>query len=81
MNMQIFHLHKFDLKGIEGHKSLFNFSVNPALLNTLIYESIFIKIYMNANIINTQIFHLNKYDLKGHKSSSNFVFFLKHIMF
>ena len=36
------------------------------LLNTFIYESILIKIYINTNIMNTQIFHLKKYDLKGH---------------
>ena len=33
--------------------------------NTSIYESILIKIYMNANIMKTQIFHLNKYELKA----------------
>ena len=53
-------------KVIKGHKSSSNFSFNPTLPNTFIYESILIKIYMNANIMNTQIFHLNKYDLKGH---------------
>ena len=42
-------------KGIEGHKSSFNFSVNPTFTNTFIYEPILMKIYMNANIINTQI--------------------------
>ena len=31
MNTQIFYLMKYDLKGIEGHKSLSNFSVNPTL--------------------------------------------------
>ena len=36
------------------------------LLNILIYESILIKIYMKANIINTQIFHFIKYDFNGH---------------
>ena len=36
------------------------------LPNTFIYESIFIKIYLNTNIMNTQIFYLKKYDLKGH---------------
>jgi hypothetical protein len=36
------------------------------LPNTFIYESIFIKNYMNTNIMNTQIFHFKKYDLKGH---------------
>ena len=29
------------------------------LPNTFIYESILLKIYMNANIMNTQIFYLN----------------------
>ena len=53
-------------KVIEGHKSSSNFSVNPTLPNTFIYESILIKNYMNANIMNMQIFYLNKYDLKGH---------------
>ena len=53
-------------KVIEGHKNSSNFSVNPTLPNSYIYESILLEIYMNANIINTQIFHLNKYDLKGH---------------
>ena len=42
-------------KGIEGHKSSFNFSVNPTFTNTFIYEPILMKIYINANIINTQI--------------------------
>jgi hypothetical protein len=36
-----------------------------SLHNTFIYESILIKIYVNANIINTQIFNLIKYDLNG----------------
>ena len=36
------------------------------LQNTVIYESILIKIYMIANIMITQICHLIKYDLKGH---------------
>ena len=36
------------------------------LPNTFINESILIKIYINANIINTKIFHLIKYDLNGH---------------
>ena len=53
-------------KVIEGHKSSPNFSINPTLPNTFIYESILRKIYMNANIMNMQIFHLFKYDLKGH---------------
>ena len=30
------------------------------------------KIYMNANIMNTQIFYLIKYDLKGHWGSQKF---------
>ena len=34
--------------------------------NTFLYESILIKFYMNANIMNTQIFYLTEYDLKGH---------------
>ena len=54
------------LKVIEGHKSSSNFSVNPTLSNTLINGSILIKIYINANIMNTQIFNLNKYQLKFH---------------
>ena len=44
------------------------------LPNTLIYESILIKIYMNANIMNMQIFHLFKYDLKGHWRSQKVTF-------
>ena len=37
------------------------------LSSTFIYVLILIKIYMNANIINTRIFHNNnKFDLKGH---------------
>ena len=48
-------------KVIEGHKSSSNFSVYSTLPNTLIYESILINIYINANIMNTQLFHLNKY--------------------
>ena len=35
-----------------------------SLSNTLIYELILIKIYVNANIMNRQIFHIIKYDLK-----------------
>ena len=53
-------------KVIEGHKSSPNFSVNPTLPITLIYKSILLRIYMNANFMNRQIFHLYKYDLKGH---------------
>ena len=34
--------------------------------NTFIYVSILIKIYVNANIMNTQIFNFIKYDLNGH---------------
>ena len=37
--------------------------------NTFNYESILIKIYVNANVMNTQIFHLIKYDLNGHLRS------------
>ena len=36
------------------------------LPNTIIYESILLEIYMNANIMNTQKFNLIKYDLNGH---------------
>ena len=43
------------------------------LPNTFIYESILIKNYMNANIMNTQIFNLNKYDLKGDLRSQKFI--------
>ena len=59
MNTQI-------LKVIEGHKSsiikfCLSFLVTYFLLpNTFTYESILIKIYMNANIINLHIFHLDK---------------------
>ena len=42
-------------KVIEGHKSSSNFSINPILPNTFIYESILIEIHMNANIMNTNI--------------------------
>ena len=42
-----------------------------SLSNTLIYESILIKHYVNANIMNTQIFHLIKYNL-----NVNFIFIL-----
>jgi hypothetical protein len=43
-----------------------------------IYKLILIKIYVNANIINTQIVYLIKYDLKGHLGSQNatFIFIL-----
>ena len=37
-----------------------------SLPNTFIYESILIKIYVNANIMIMQTFHLIKYDLNGH---------------
>ena len=53
-------------KVIEGFKKSSNFSDNPTLPNTVIYETIFIKIYMNANIMNMLILLLTKYDLKGH---------------
>ena len=48
------------------------------LSNICIYKSIFIKFYVNANIINTQIVYLIKYDLKGHLGSQNstFIFIL-----
>ena len=36
------------------------------LLNTSIYESILIKIYINADIMDTQIYYFIKYDLNGH---------------
>ena len=53
-------------KVIEGHKSSYNCSVNSTLSITFIYESILLKIYMNAKNMNTQIFHFYKYDPKGH---------------
>ena len=53
-------------KVIEGHKSSSKFSINPTLPITFIYESILLRIYMNANIMNRQIFYFYKYDLKGH---------------
>ena len=38
--------------------------------NTLIYESILIKIYMNTNIMNMQTFHIIKHEvIEGHKRS------------
>jgi hypothetical protein len=48
------------------HTFLSHFFLLPS---TFIYESILIKIYMNANGSYPQIFHLNKYELNGHKSS------------
>ena len=53
-------------KCIKGHNSSSNFSVNLTLPSTFNYESIGMKIYMKANIMNMQIFHFYKYDLKGH---------------
>ena len=52
--------------------------VKNRLLSTLFYESILIKIYVNANFVNTQIFHFITYDLNGHERSQNvtFMFFL-----
>ena len=44
------------------------------LPNTSIYESILIKIYVNADIMNTQIFNLIKYDLNGNWRSQNVTF-------
>ena len=44
------------------------------LPNTFLYESILIKIYMNANIMNTQIFHFTKYDLNGQRRSQKVTF-------
>ena len=56
MNTQIFHYNKYDLKGQEGHKRSYVLpKFEKLLLNTFIYQSILIKIYMNTNIINTQI--------------------------
>ena len=46
------------------------------LPNTFIYESILIKIHMNANIMNTQIYTFNKYDLNGHWRSQKVTFML-----
>ena len=42
--------------------------------NTFIYESLLIKIYMNANIMNTQIFNPIKYDPNGHCRSQKVTF-------
>ena len=42
-----------------------------SLPSTLIYTSILINIYMNANIMNTQISYFVKYDLNGHWRSQN----------
>jgi hypothetical protein len=56
-------------KVIEGHKSSSNFSVfSNTFFFFLIHSfmNLFLKIYMNANIMNTEIFYLIKYDLKGH---------------
>ena len=36
------------------------------LLSTFIYESILIKISMNAKIMKTEIFYRMKYELRGH---------------
>ena len=44
------------------------------LPKTFIYESILIKIYVNADIMNTQIFHLIKYDLNDNWRSQNVTF-------
>ena len=46
------------------------------LSSTFIYELILIKIYMNANIMNTQIFHVNKFDLNGHWRSQKVTFMI-----
>ena len=53
-------------KVIEGHKrsSVF-WEFKKILPKTFFYESIFIKIHMNADIMNTQIFYLIKYHLNG----------------
>ena len=79
--MLILWIHKYLIqismtsKVIKGHKSSFNFSVNPTLPNTFLYESILIK------FIWMLILWINKYFIKismtskvieGHKSSSNF---------
>ena len=45
-----------------------------SLPNTFIYESILIKIYVNANIMNTQVFQLIMYDLNYHWRSENITF-------
>ena len=60
------------MKVTKVHPILSHFFLLP---NTFIYKSIFIKIYMNANIMNSQIFNLNKYDLKGHWRSQKFLQF------
>ena len=64
LSMKILHIIK-NISLREFKKSLFN---------TFIYESILIKIYMKANILNTQIFHIIKYDLKGHRRSQYVTF-------
>ena len=58
------------LKDIEGHKSVSNFSVNPTLPNTFIYESILIKIYMNAEYF--ILLGMISKVIEGHKTSCNF---------
>ena len=76
---QIFNFNKYDLK-VHWRSQKFNNQVFVkifvpfffSLLNTFIYESILIKIYMKANIMNTQLFYFNKYDLKGHWRSQKF---------
>ena len=40
------------------------------LSSLIVYESILIRIYMNAKIMKMQILHKIKYDLKGHIGSS-----------
>ena len=49
-----------------------------SLSNTFIYESILIKIYMNANIMNTQIFpfflSMTSIVIEGHKMSLLYLF-------
>ena len=48
-------------------------NLGKILPNTLIYESILIKIYVNTNIMNTQIFNFNNYDLKDHWRSQKVI--------
>ena len=54
---------KYDLKGLHGH-------IRPLLCqnlsSTFVYRPIFIKIFMNDNIMKTQFFLKIIYDLNGY---------------
>ena len=52
-----------NLKVMQGHKRQ---KKKKNHFRTFVYGPIFMKIFMNANIIQMQFFHKTKNDLRGH---------------